>query len=54
MKTNSFKVFLQVCVFIIVFVSAIAASYSIYKSLKHVCNAQTESTTLVGLYNIIH
>lgn len=54
MKTNSFKVFLQVCVFIIVFVSAIAASYSIYKSLKHVCNAQTESTALVGLYNIIH
>lgn len=54
MKTNSFKLFLQVCVFIIVFVSAIAASYSVYKNLKHVCDAQTESTTMVGLYDLMH
>lgn len=53
MKTNSFKSFLQVCVFIIVFVSALAASYTIYKSLKHICNVQTESTAMAGLYDII-
>jgi hypothetical protein len=53
MKTNSFKSLLQIGVFIVVFVSAIAASYSIYKSLKHVCDTQTESSVMAGLYDII-
>lgn len=53
MKTNSFKSFLQLCLFVMVFVSAVAAGYSIYKSLKHLCDAQTELIAMAGLYDII-
>ncbi len=52
MKTTLFKSFIQVSLFVLILISSISLSISVYKSIKQVYNAQHE-TAVSCLFDIM-